>query len=77
MTDSPSFGVSLVCPACRSPLAIGSMRHVCRGADCRLAFDVRDGLPRLVEADALVLEPADWETANAAPDQHPDREESS
>ncbi|HWK73151.1 MAG TPA: Trm112 family protein [Povalibacter sp.] len=49
----------LACPVCKGPLQYSKPRQVlvCR-AD-RLAFAVRDGIPIMLEEEALRLEPQD------------------
>lgn len=46
----------LVCPACKGALRQDRQRHelVCPG--CRLAYQVRDGIPVMLESEARPLE---------------------
>ncbi|GAA2256601.1 Trm112 family protein [Streptomyces indiaensis] len=42
----------LACPACHSALTEQETELVCTGADCGLAYPVRDGIPVLLVDEA-------------------------
>lgn len=43
----------LVCPACREPLAVDEPASLLRCTGCGLAYPVRDGIPLLLEDEAI------------------------
>lgn len=50
----------LVCPACHSDLAGGPARLICKSAECRLEFEIRDGIPVMLVDEARAMSVADW-----------------
>lgn len=50
----------LVCPKSKSKLVLDGSRLVCRDADCRLAYDIRDDIPILLVDEATQLDEAEW-----------------
>lgn len=42
----------LVCPKCRQPLRAQDQDLVCTGAECALAYPVREGIPVLLVDEA-------------------------
>lgn len=65
------FGIELICPDCRRPLARIDHFYLCSDGECRRAYPIVDQIPKLLVEDADVLEPADWETHWAAHGGHP------
>jgi uncharacterized protein YbaR (Trm112 family) len=53
-------GITLACPVCRKGLLREEQRFVCRGAECRRAYLIRDGIPLLLESEATVLPQPEW-----------------
>jgi uncharacterized protein YbaR (Trm112 family) len=47
----------LVCPVCKGPLHRSSDGHALNCNADRLAFPIRDGIPVMLESEALALEP--------------------
>jgi uncharacterized protein YbaR (Trm112 family) len=47
----------LVCPVCKSPLHRSDDGHALNCNADRLAFPIRDGIPVMLESEALALEP--------------------
>lgn len=48
----------LVCPVCKGPLHRSTDGHALNCNADRLAFPIRDGIPVMLESEALALEPA-------------------
>ncbi|MTE19295.1 Trm112 family protein [Streptomyces sp. TRM43335] len=42
----------LACPACHAPLREEDGELVCQGADCKLAYPIRDDIPVLLVDEA-------------------------
>jgi len=57
----------LACPHCRSSVHRDGERFVCRGAECRRAYVIEDGIPRFVVRDATILDEAEWRKATGGP----------
>jgi uncharacterized protein YbaR (Trm112 family) len=47
----------LVCPVCKGPLRRSDDGHALNCNADRLAFPIRDGIPVMLESEALALEP--------------------
>jgi len=47
----------LVCPVCKGPLHRSADGHALNCNADRLAFPIRDGIPVMLESEALALEP--------------------
>lgn len=54
-------GIPLACPVCRTALFREDSRLLCRGAECRRAYAIRDGIPLLLESESTVLNVEDWQ----------------
>lgn len=54
------FGIELICPDCRRPLARIDQFYLCSDGECRRAYPIVDQIPKLLVEDAEVLEPARW-----------------
>jgi hypothetical protein len=44
----------LVCPVCRHPLALQAQGTVLKCSACRRAYPIRDGIPILLEGEAVI-----------------------
>ena len=60
MSTPEELGVQLVCPACRSDLNRQADRYVCANAECRRAYAILDGIPKMLIDDAEVLPEDGW-----------------
>jgi len=56
----------LVCPACRTRVALEGERLVCQNAACGLKFPVRDDIPIMLIQEAKKREPG---TGNREPEK--------
>ena len=48
----PALLELLACPASRHPLRLEGAALICTGADCGLAYPIRDGIPVLLVDEA-------------------------
>ena len=53
------------CPKSHSPLVVDGDTAVCTSSDCRLSYEIQDGIPVMLADEATVLSPADWNAAVA------------
>ncbi len=53
----------LVCPECRSELVTNAEQLVCTAAECRLRFQIENGIPHLLADSAQQLADAEWQSA--------------
>lgn len=60
MSTPEELGVQLVCPDCRSGLTLRSDRYLCANADCRRAYAIVDGIPKMLIDDSETLSEDDW-----------------
>ena len=58
--DLSQYVQILVCPSCRSNLFIDKQSVVCRSAECRRKFLVKDDIPVMLADDAQTLSPDEW-----------------
>ena len=49
----------LVCPICKGPLLYDKSAHELVSVESGLAYPIRDGIPVMLEDEALRLEPQD------------------
>jgi uncharacterized protein len=57
----------LVCPVCKGPLQRSEDKHALTCAADRLAFPIRDGIPVMLENEALSLDAIEATPATTAP----------
>jgi len=50
------------CPRSRSGLVVDGNSIVCVDPDCRLRFEIQDGIPVMLPDDAVELSIADWQS---------------
>lgn len=62
MNLTGDFGVTLVCPACRTEVARVAEAFICRSEDCRRSYPILDGIPKFLIDDAQVLSTAQWQS---------------
>ena len=72
----------VACPECHSKLVlVGETGDnlVCSGAECRLSFPIREGIPVLLIDEAEALEDSEWKTAvgDSLPEAESGREDES
>lgn len=60
------LGINLICPDCRRPLARIEDKYICSDGECRRAYPIIEGIPKLIVDDADVLEHNDWQEQLAA-----------
>ena len=58
--------MSLACPVCRQGVTREEHRFVCKGAECRRAYIIRDGIPLFLESESQVLSSASELKAQAS-----------
>ena len=58
--DLQPYSQLLVCPVCRSKLAVDGRSFVCRSESCRLRYEVKDDIPVMLSDDAKPLTPDEW-----------------
>ena len=46
----------LVCPACKAPLTLNAEREQLKCTRCRRVYPIRDGIPVLLEDEAMTEE---------------------
>ncbi len=51
----------LACPDCKSPLLLDGERLICKKAECRRAYAIRDDIPIMLIEESQVLDRAAWE----------------
>ncbi|MCX8036718.1 MAG: hypothetical protein N3D11_06645 [Candidatus Sumerlaeia bacterium] len=51
----------LACPDCKSPLWLDGERLVCKKAECRRAYAIRDDIPIMLIEESQILELPVWE----------------
>ncbi len=54
------LGIDLICPECRRPLARIEDRYLCTDGECRRAYSIHDGIPKLIVDDATILGDEEW-----------------
>lgn len=67
------FGIELICPDCRRPLARIDHHYLCSDGECRRAYAIVDQIPKLLVDDSEVLAPEEWQArlASHAAAHHP------
>ncbi len=50
----------MACPVCRTALLRDEQRFICRGPECRRTYQIRDGIPLLLESESVMLTVEDW-----------------
>lgn len=58
--DMSTVGDILVCPACHSALVLEQDTLVDSSPDCRRAYQILDGIPRLLVSESQELEQDSW-----------------
>lgn len=58
--DLEKYGQFLVCPACRTKLLVDHHHFVCRSAECRLRFEVKDDIPVMLADEARSIPLEEW-----------------
>ncbi|GAB4148644.1 MAG: hypothetical protein Tsb009_22520 [Planctomycetaceae bacterium] len=67
----------LLCPKSHSELMQYGDTLICTDENCRLQFEIREGIPIMLVDDATELSPEDWSAAIQQKDENPSPEESS
>lgn len=60
--DLQPYAQLLVCPACRSKLAVDGQSFVCRSESCRLRYEVKDDIPVMLADEARAVPQDEWST---------------
>jgi len=58
--DFTQLATILVCPESKSLLVIDEQSLICLDPDCRLNYEIRDGIPIMLVEEARQLSFADW-----------------
>ncbi len=59
--DLQQYSQFLICPACRSKVVVDAHQLVCRSADCRLRYDVKDDIPVMLADEAHAVPLGEWQ----------------
>ena len=62
----------LVCPKSKSKLVMQDASLICVDPDCRLRYDIRDGIPIMLIEEATELSSEDWKATMQKQGRDPD-----